>query len=70
MRPYDDPRFLSSEERFEALACLLAVGLLRLRERGALATAPGEHPAPKNPEKTGNSCLELSGETVLSVHTG
>lgn len=70
MRPYDDPRCLSSEERFEALAGLLAVGLLRLRERAALTAAPCEHLVPKNPEKTGNSCLELPGKTVLSVHTG
>jgi hypothetical protein len=70
MRPDADPAFLTTAERFRELAGILAVGILRLRDRAALAADPGEHPAPENPEKTGDSCLELSGKTVLSVHGG
>ena len=70
MRPDDDPAFLTAAERFRELAGILAAGILRLRDRAALAADPSEHSAPENPEKTGNSCLELSEKTVLSVHTG
>jgi hypothetical protein len=70
MRPDADPAFLTTTERFRELAGILAAGILRLRDRAALPAGSGEHLAPENPEKTGNSCLELSAETVLSVHTG
>lgn len=70
MRPDADPAFLTAAERFRELAGILATGLLRLRDRAALAAVPGEHPAPENLSKTGNSCLELSEKTVLSVHGG
>lgn len=68
MRPDADPAFLTPAKRFRELASILATGVIRLRDRAALAADPGEHLAPENPEKTGDSCLELSGKTVLSVH--
>jgi hypothetical protein len=68
MRPFDDSD-LTPPDRFREIAALLAVGVLRLRAR-ADAADPGQHSAPENPERTGNSCLELSEKTVLSVHTG
>ncbi len=69
MRPFDnsDP---TPQDRFREIAALLAVGVLRLRDRAAISAVPDEHSAPGNPEKTGDSCLELSAKTVLSVHTG
>jgi hypothetical protein len=69
MRPFDNSD-LTPQDRFREIAAVLATGVLRLRDRAALAAEPGEHLAPKNPEKTGDSCLELPGKTVLSVHTG
>ena len=59
MRSGFDSPSLTAEERFDAVAVLLAVGLLRLHDNAS--------------DKTANSspnCLELSSETVLSVHTG
>jgi len=70
MRPEADPAFLTPAERFRELAGILAAGILRLRDRAALAADPSEHSAPENPEKTGDSCLELSAKTVLSVQGG
>jgi len=70
MRPDDDPAFLTAAERFRELAGILAAGILRLRDRAALVADPSEHSAPENPEKTGDSCLELSAKTVLSVQGG
>jgi hypothetical protein len=69
MRPFDNSD-LTPQDRFREIARLLAVGVLRLRDRAAFAADSGEHFASENPEKTGNSCLELSAKTVLSVHTG
>lgn len=66
MRPFDDPDHLTSEDRFHEIARVLAAGVLRLRDRAD----PAGHPGPKNPSESGHSCLELPGETVLSVHTG
>ena len=68
MRPFDDSD-LTPPDRFREIAALLAVGVLRLRAR-ADAADPSEHSAPENPEKTGDSCLELSAKTVLSVQGG
>ena len=81
MRPFDNSDS-TPRDRFCEIAALLAVGVLRLRDRAAAAAAAPLtlHPlplgegrgegAPENPQKTGNSCLELSSETVLSVHKG
>jgi hypothetical protein len=69
MRPFDNSD-LTPQDRFREIAALLAVGVLRLRSRAATSADPDEHSAPENPQKTGDSCLELSAQTVLSVHTG
>lgn len=69
MRPFDNSD-LTPQDRFREIAALLAVGVLRLHDRTTAAAASDEHLAPKNPEKSGDSCLELSAKTVLSVHTG
>ena len=67
MRPVDDPSSLTSDERFSELAAILAGGVLRLHARAALSSSK------LGPEKSPNSGpagLELSEETVLSVHCG
>jgi hypothetical protein len=61
-----EPAALTPDQRLREVAALLARGLLRLRDRRLL-------PDPSTPEylpESVSNCLELSGETVLSVHTG
>jgi hypothetical protein len=70
MRPDADPAFLTTAERFRELAGILAAGILRLRDRAALAADPGQVPGPENLPKTGPDGLEVPAETLLSVHTG
>ena len=68
MRRCDDPTELSPEDRRRELAGILAQGVSRLRQRRRLI---GEVSAPPTtaPESSAGR-LEVSGETVLSVHTG
>jgi hypothetical protein len=66
MRPYDDSLSLAPDERFRRIASILAAGILRLRARHA----PGTATKPAISLNSGRNCLELSPETVLSVHTG
>ena len=68
MRPIDDPSFLTPDERRSEVAGILAAGVLRLRARAALPEVAAVELPPD--EETGGSCLELSDETVLSVHHG
>lgn len=69
MRPHDDPAAMTADERLREVAAILAAGILRLRSRAALPDL-GKHSGPKNPPESGQDCLEVSGETVLSVHRG
>jgi hypothetical protein len=66
MRPDPDSQSLTPDRRRQAVAAVLAVGLVRLAER------PPPSPAldPKNLEDSGPDCLELPGDLRLSVHTG
>jgi len=57
---------LTSDERLREVASILAAGVLRLRQRAALPTDD----AKKKPVELPAAGLEVSGETVLSVHTG
>ena len=68
MRRCDDPTELSPEDRRRELAGILAQGVLRLRK---CRRQTGEAAAPPTaaPESSAGR-LEVSGETVLSVHTG
>lgn len=66
MRPIDDPTPLTPDQRREEVANILAAGVLRLHARAALA--PQCTPK-KSPELT-TGRLEVSDETVLSVHNG
>jgi hypothetical protein len=70
MRPHDDPATMTADERLREVAAILAAGILRLRSRAALPTDPGQVFGPKNLPESGQDCLEVCGETVLSVHRG
>jgi hypothetical protein len=67
MRPSDDPVPLTADERFREVAGILAAAVLRLGLRSALAV---DDSSPENPENLALSCLEVSPDTVLSVHGG
>lgn len=69
MRPIDDS-LLTPDERRSEVAAILATGVLRLCARTLPATDALKHFAPKNPPESASSCLEVSDETVLSVHNG
>lgn len=68
MRPFTPPSELSPEQRRRELTGILAAGILRLRKHRLLAAEPGQTPRESSLESA--SCLEVSGETVLSVHAG
>jgi hypothetical protein len=55
-------------ERRDAVARILAAGLLRLREQPALAALAND--ASENSSNSPQNCLELSAGMVLSVHKG
>lgn len=54
------------EQRLVDVASILAAGILRLRERQSLPISAND----ANPGESSPQCLELSGETVLSVVHG
>jgi hypothetical protein len=70
MQPVDDPFFLTPDERLAEVASILAAGVLRLHARAALPDDAGSQSAPENLTESVSSCLEVSDETVLSVHNG
>jgi hypothetical protein len=57
---------MTPEQRLREVASILAVGVLRLRDRAALPPADKEENAAESPA----AGLEVPDETVLSVHTG
>lgn len=61
-----DAARLTADERFREVASILAIGVLRLRQRASL---PNEN-VPKKPVESFAAGLEVPDETVLSVHTG
>ncbi len=65
MRPDLDPCQLTPDERRHEIASILARGIVRLRDRTALAT-----PDETNPTPAAEKPLALSSETVLSGHVG
>ena len=70
MRPIDDPFLLTPDERFAEVASILAAGILRLHTRAALPDNSTEHFAAEKLAKSASPSLEVSDETVLSVHNG
>jgi hypothetical protein len=67
MRPSDDPSSLTPDERFSEVAAILAGGVLRLYARSALS---GDDLGREKSPNVGPVGLEVSEETVLSVHCG
>jgi hypothetical protein len=67
MRPFDDPSFLTPDERLSEVASILAAAVLRLHARAALF---GDDPGRGIPPDSGSGGLEVSDETVLSVQRG
>jgi hypothetical protein len=61
---------LTAEKRCREVAGILAPGVLRLRSRAALLGVLRPDPGPENLPDSVPNCLEVSSETVLSVHTG
>jgi hypothetical protein len=64
------PNMLTDADRLGEIAGLLAAGILRLRCRAALRTAPAITPASENLPKNSLNNLELSRESRLTVHPG
>ena len=56
--------------RLGELAAILAAGVLRLQSSAVLSAGSADPAAPKITAESGENCLELPGETVLSGHTG
>jgi hypothetical protein len=63
----DDPSMLAPDDRRRAVARILAAGLLRLRARAALPSAP-EVPITRIPPENAANPLELSDEAPLTEH--
>jgi hypothetical protein len=70
MRPKLDPSLLTPQDRLREVSRLLAAGVLRLLDRPAQAATLAGQPAPENLDEVTRDCLELPGETVLSVQDG
>jgi hypothetical protein len=69
MPRFDDVSELSPEQRRRELAGILAAGVTRLHQLRRLNDKPAT-PHSETARKSASACLEVSGETVLSVHTG
>lgn len=67
MRLLDDPSSLTTDDRFSEVATILAAGVLRLHARAARS---GNNLDQAKTPNSGPSGLEVSGETVLTVHCG
>ncbi len=70
MRPIDDPSSLTPDQRRTAVANILAAGILRLHTRAALSDEATDLSGAKKPEDSATPSLEVSSQTVLSVHNG
>jgi hypothetical protein len=70
MYSLDDPKVLTPDERLQEIAGILAAGILRLRSRAALPTESDEQSGRPNSRESDQDCLEVPGDTVLSVQTG
>lgn len=67
MRADDDTSHLPIDERRQAIAAILAEGILRLRRREAIPL-PGN--ANQNPSDSCKDRLEAAPENPLTVHVG
>lgn len=65
----EDPSELTLQQRRREIAEILAAGVLRLRKLRILAPGQPSSP-PKTAADSSSDRLEVSDETVLSVHSG
>ena len=70
MRPTDDLPSLTPDERFGEVARILGAGVLRLHASAALSADKAEDSPSENSPNSASPGLEVSEETVLSVHNG
>jgi hypothetical protein len=61
---------MTIDQRICEVARILAAGIVRLHERGALLARSDGPSASEKPGNSAQDCLELCTTTVLSVHTG
>ncbi len=66
MRSIDDPFSMTRQQRRGEVASILAAGILRLHVRAAISDGPK---VPEISPDSPSACLEVPGETVLSVST-
>jgi len=67
MRPDLDPTQLTPDERFREVAAILADGLLRLRDRAALAANPETSPPPEGSAELSPKPLAIPSGTSVTV---
>jgi hypothetical protein len=70
MRACEESLPLTPDERFRALAGLLAAGVRRLRRGSSLPPDPGPQAEPNNLPESRRDGLAVCGETRLTVQTG
>jgi hypothetical protein len=63
-----DPTNMSPEERFTEVACILAAGVLRLRQRQAMSTPDATVIRPIESVESAANGLEVPSETRLHGH--
>jgi hypothetical protein len=68
MSRFDSTDELIGGQRLTAIAEILAQGVMRLRRRRL--SALGTQETGEKPPRSAAPCLEVSAESVLSVHTG
>jgi len=70
MRPDHDPSQLTPDERMHELAAILAAGLVRLRDRAALATQSPPESAGENLAEPSPEALEFHPQTSVTGQGG
>jgi hypothetical protein len=70
MRFYDNPEFLTAEERRREIAAILAAGILRVHTWAAPPATPDAGLDSQPPPESYPDSLAVLQNTVLSVPTG
>jgi hypothetical protein len=65
MRDNREVASMTPDRRRDAIVRILAAGVLRLHTRAALTVTTT---SPENPVKSAPNCLELGGDSRLTVH--
>ena len=70
MRSHKELEWITEDQTLRELAALFAKGILRLRRAPPIDAQPTASTSPSAQQKSDLAGLEVSEETVLSVHTG